>query len=215
MNKPSEQPHWTWLSNAYSQISMVHRPHENKTWNEILYKSPLKFSATHPSFISYWVLASMKAPPAKPPCDAHTRMDSDLHARGTIPTASTIRPIEDWSTDDVWTLPAQTRLGQRHAQPLRRHQPGPLHALPRSQPGGECPGHPHDPSQQTCAGSRFGCRTCTVVAEDESLNQAMICNRERRLRRDQTLPNWQPSETACATSETYRKTEFKAAIEGA
>mgnify|MGYP003314783174 CR=1 FL=1 len=34
--------------------------------------------------------------------DAHTRMDSDLHAHGTIPTASTIRPIENWSTDDVW-----------------------------------------------------------------------------------------------------------------
>ena len=60
--------------------------------------------------------------------DAHTRMDSDLHAHGTIPTASTIRPIEDWSTDDVDLL-AQTRLGQRHAQPLCRHQPGPFDAL--------------------------------------------------------------------------------------
>ena len=43
--------------------------------------------------------------------------------------------------------------------------------------GGECPVI-HDPSQQTCAGSRFGCWTCTVVSEDKSINQMIASEKE-------------------------------------
>ena len=43
--------------------------------------------------------------------------------------------------------------------------------------GGECPVI-HDASQQTCAGSRFGCWTCTVVAEDKSLNEMINSEKE-------------------------------------
>jgi DNA sulfur modification protein DndC len=43
--------------------------------------------------------------------------------------------------------------------------------------GGECPVI-HDPSQQTCAGSRFGCWTCTVVSEDKSMNQMIASEKE-------------------------------------
>ena len=48
--------------------------------------------------------------------DAHTH-GFDLHAHGTIPTASTIRPIEDWSTNDV-ELPSNS-LGQWNAKSIR------------------------------------------------------------------------------------------------
>ena len=36
----------------------------------------------------------------------------------------------------------------------------------------------HDASQQTCAGSRFRCWTCTVVAEDKSMNQMINTDKE-------------------------------------
>jgi DNA sulfur modification protein DndC len=52
-----------------------------------------------------------------------------------------------------------------------------LSMLYRDAAGGECPVI-HDPSQQTCAGSRFGCWTCTVVAEDKSLNQMISTEKE-------------------------------------
>jgi DNA sulfur modification protein DndC len=101
--------------------------------------------------------------------DAHTRMDSDLHAHGTIPTASTIRPIENWSTDDVWNYLLKLDWANGMPSPFADINQD-LSILYRDAAGGECPVI-HDPSQQTCAGSRFGCWTCTVVAEDKSLNQ--------------------------------------------
>ena len=52
-----------------------------------------------------------------------------------------------------------------------------LSILYRDAAGGECPVI-HDASQQTCAGSRFGCWTCTVVAEDKSLNQMINTDKE-------------------------------------
>ena len=35
----------------------------------------------------------------------------------------------------------------------------------------------HDPTQQTCAGSRFGCWTCTVVEVDSSLREMISSGR--------------------------------------
>lgn len=108
--------------------------------------------------------------------DAHTRMDSDLHAHGTIPTASTIRPIEDWSTDDVWAYLLKLDWANGMPNPFADINQD-LSMLYRDAAGGECPVI-HDPSQQTCAGSRFGCWTCTVVAEDKSLNQMIATEKE-------------------------------------
>ena len=34
--------------------------------------------------------------------EAHSRMGTDIHAHGTMPTAGVIRPIETWTTEDVW-----------------------------------------------------------------------------------------------------------------
>ena len=108
--------------------------------------------------------------------DAHTRMDSDLHAHGTIPTASTIRPIENWSTDDVWTYLLKLDWANGMPNPFADINQD-LSMLYRDAAGGECPVI-HDPSQQTCAGSRFGCWTCTVVAEDKSLNQMIATEKD-------------------------------------
>ena len=108
--------------------------------------------------------------------DAHTRMDSDLHAHGTIPTASTIRPIEDWSTNDVWNYLLKLDWANGMPNPFADINQD-LSMLYNDAAGGECPVI-HDPSQQTCAGSRFGCWTCTVVSEDKSLNQMIASEKE-------------------------------------
>ena len=101
--------------------------------------------------------------------DAHTRRDTDLHAHGLIPTASTIRPIEDWSTDDVWSYLLKMDWINGMPNPFADINQD-LSILYSDAAGGECPVI-HDASQQTCAGSRFGCWPCTVVAEDKSLNE--------------------------------------------
>ena len=108
--------------------------------------------------------------------DVHTRMDSDLHAHGTIPTASTIRPIEDWSTNDVWNYLLKLDWANGMPNPFADINQD-LSMLYNDAAGGECPVI-HDPSQQTCAGSRFGCWTCTVVSEDKSLNQMIATEKE-------------------------------------
>ncbi|MBT5454434.1 MAG: hypothetical protein HOK85_06230 [Euryarchaeota archaeon] len=108
--------------------------------------------------------------------DAHTRMDSDLHAHGTIPSASTIRPIENWSTDDVWSYLLKLDWANGMPNPFADINQD-LSILYSDAAGGECPVI-HDPSQQTCAGSRFGCWTCTVVSEDKSMNQMIASEKE-------------------------------------
>ena len=108
--------------------------------------------------------------------DAHTRKDSDLHAHGTIPSAGTIRPIENWSTEDVWEYLLKLDWTGGVPNPFADINQD-LSILYRDAAGGECPVI-HDPSQQTCAGSRFGCWTCTVVSEDKSMNQMIATEKE-------------------------------------
>ena len=108
--------------------------------------------------------------------DSHTRRDTDLHAHGLIPTASTIRPIENWTTEDVWEYLLKMDWVNGMPNPFADINQD-LSILYRDAAGGECPVI-HDASQQTCAGSRFGCWTCTVVAEDKSLNQMINTDKE-------------------------------------
>ena len=108
--------------------------------------------------------------------DAHTRKDSDIHAHGTIPSASTIRPIENWSTEDVWEYLLKLDWVGGMPNPFADINQD-LSILYRDAAGGECPVI-HDPSQQTCAGSRFGCWTCTVVSEDKSMNQMIATEKK-------------------------------------
>ena len=108
--------------------------------------------------------------------DSHTRRDTDLHAHGLIPTASTIRPIENWTTDEVWEYLLKMDWVNGMPNPFADINQE-LSILYRDAAGGECPVI-HDASQQTCAGSRFGCWTCTVVAEDKSMNQMINTEKE-------------------------------------
>jgi len=108
--------------------------------------------------------------------DSHTRRDTDLHAHGLIPTASTIRPIENWTTEEVWEYLLKMDWNNGMPNPFADINQD-LSILYRDAAGGECPVI-HDASQQTCAGSRFGCWTCTVVAEDKSMNQMINTEKE-------------------------------------
>lgn len=77
-------------------------------------------------------------------------------------------PVEDWSTDDVWTylLQVQSPWGMSNRD---------LAAMYRNADG-ECP-LVIDKTTPSCGNSRFGCWTCTVVTRDKSM-EAMIDNGE-------------------------------------
>jgi len=74
-------------------------------------------------------------------------------------------PIEEFNTDDVWTVLLQV------PNPWGGDN-GHLAALYRSAQDGECP-LVVDSSTSSCGGSRFGCWVCTVVTRDKSM-EAMV-----------------------------------------
>ena len=109
--------------------------------------------------------------------EANSDLGTDIHQHGTIPTSGVIRPIETWSTDDVWDhllKPDWVGGGQNPFFTVNQK----LATLYRDAASGECPVI-HDPSRQTCAGSRFGCWTCTVVEVDSSLREMIHTGGER------------------------------------
>ena len=109
--------------------------------------------------------------------EANSDLGTDIHQHGTIPTSGVIRPIETWSTDDVWDhllKPDWVGGGQNPFFAVNQK----LATLYRDAASGECPVI-HDPSRQTCAGSRFGCWTCTVVEVDSSLREMIHTGGER------------------------------------
>ncbi len=108
--------------------------------------------------------------------EAHTRRGSDIHSHGTMPTAGVIRPIEDWTTDDVWNYLLKEDWAGGGQNPFYEINQT-LAILYKDAAGGECPVI-HDPTKQTCAGSRFGCWTCTVVDVDSSLREMIDSGRE-------------------------------------
>jgi len=109
--------------------------------------------------------------------EANTLLGTDIHNHGTIPTAGVIRPIENWNTEDVWDYLLRDDWGNGDKNPFFEINQN-LAILYKDAASGECPVI-HDPSKQTCAGSRFGCWTCTVVEVDNSLRE-MINSRGSR-----------------------------------
>ena len=99
----------------------------------------------------------------------HTKLGTDVHNHGTIATAGVIRPIEQWTTDDVWDYLLRDEWGFGGLNPFQDINQK-LAVMYRDAASGECPVI-HDPTKQTCAGSRFGCWTCTVVEVDNSLRE--------------------------------------------
>ena len=93
--------------------------------------------------------------------------DHFLRRHSTLPGAYVYAPIEDFSTDDVWTylLQSPSPWGGNNRD---------LAALYRSASSGECP-LVIDTSTPSCGNSRFGCWVCTVAQRDSSM-EAMIDN---------------------------------------
>jgi len=109
--------------------------------------------------------------------ETHTRLGTDIHSHGTMPSAGVIRPIEDWSTNDVWDYLLKEEWVDGGKNPFFEINQD-LAILYKDAASGECPVI-HDPSKQTCAGSRFGCWTCTVVDVDSSLREIIESDRDQ------------------------------------
>lgn len=85
-----------------------------------------------------------------------------LSRHNDMPNAFVFTPIEDWSTNDVWTFIMQMKnpWGGNNKE---------LKTMYLNAQGGECP-LVIDTSTSSCGGGRFGCWTCTVVNKDKSMD---------------------------------------------
>jgi len=92
-----------------------------------------------------------------------------LSRHSTLPRAYVYTPIEDFTTDDVWSYLLSV------SSPWDGNNRD-LASLYRSAQSGECP-LIVDLSTPSCGGGRFGCWVCTVVERDRSM-EAMIDNGE-------------------------------------
>jgi DNA sulfur modification protein DndC len=94
---------------------------------------------------------------------------TQLTRHTSLSRAYVYTPIEDFTTDDVWTylLQVQSPWGGNNRD---------LAALYRSTQSGECP-LVVDVETPSCGNSRFGCWVCTLVTQDRSM-QGLIDNGE-------------------------------------
>lgn len=84
-----------------------------------------------------------------------------LSKHPTLPAAFVFTPIEELTTDDVWTylLNHKCQWGGNNRD---------LAAMYQNASGGECP-MVVDKSTPSCGSSRFGCWTCTLVQQDTTM----------------------------------------------
>lgn len=84
-----------------------------------------------------------------------------LSKHPTLPAAFVFTPIEEMTTDDVWTylLNHKCQWGGNNRD---------LAAMYQNAAGGECP-MVVDKSTPSCGSSRFGCWTCTLVQQDSTM----------------------------------------------
>jgi len=97
--------------------------------------------------------------------DMHRITGMNLARHGQLPGAWVYMPIEQFTTDDVWTylMQVDSPWGGDNLQ---------LASLYQSAQDGECP-LVVDDKTSSCGNSRFGCWVCTVVTRDKSM-EAMI-----------------------------------------
>jgi DNA sulfur modification protein DndC len=97
----------------------------------------------------------------------HKRHGQALSRHSDMPAAWVYTPIEDWTTNDVWTylLSNSSPWGNNNKD---------LVAMYRNANAGECP-LVVDTKTPSCGNSRFGCWVCTVVERDRTM-EAMIEN---------------------------------------
>lgn len=107
--------------------------------------------------------------------------DDGLNRHHEIPDALTLKPIVDWTTDEVWEYLSENDppWGGDHSFMI---------SLYRKANGGECP-VVLDLETPSCGGSRFGCWTCTVVKEDKSM-QGFIESGETELQPLKDFRDW-------------------------
>lgn len=84
-----------------------------------------------------------------------------LSKHPTLPAAFVFTPIEEMTTDDVWSylLSHKCQWGGNNRD---------LAAMYQNASGGECP-MVVDKSTPSCGSSRFGCWTCTLVQQDTTM----------------------------------------------
>lgn len=118
-----------------------------------------------------------------------------LSRHSTLPKAYVYTPIEDFTTDDVWTyllnVPSPWEGNNRE-----------LASLYRSAQAGECP-LVVDLSTPSCGNSRFGCWVCTVVERDRSM-EALIDHGEEWM-----IPMLEFRDFLAATQDPARRQEVR------
>lgn len=132
-----------------------------------------------------------------------TYSERRLNPHHEIPNALVATPIANWSNDEVWEY-------------LFTHNPPPWEGshdfmlnLYRQAAGGECP-VVLDLNTPSCGGSRFGCWTCTVVKQDQSM-QGFIESGETWMRPLNSFRNWLKE---IRDDERYRMCEKRDGREG-
>ncbi len=97
--------------------------------------------------------------------DMHRVTGMELARHGQLPGAWVYMPIEQFTTDDIWTylMQVDSPWGEDNMH---------LASLYQSAQDGECP-LVVDDKTSSCGNSRFGCWVCTVVSKDKSM-EAMI-----------------------------------------
>jgi DNA sulfur modification protein DndC len=118
-----------------------------------------------------------------------------LSRHSTLPRAYVYTPIEEFTTDDVWSylLNVPSPWGGNNRD---------LASLYRSAQSGECP-LVVDLSTPSCGNSRFGCWVCTVVERDRSM-EALIDNGEEWM-----APMLEFRDFLAATQEPERRKEVR------
>lgn len=121
---------------------------------------------------------------------------SRLRRHHILTRAYVYTPIEDFTTDDVWTylLQVPSPWGSNNRD---------LAALYRSAQSGECP-LVVDDTTPSCGNSRFGCWTCTVVTRDKSM-EAMIDNGEEWMLPMLEFRDWLAETQDPARKHIYRE----------
>ena len=91
---------------------------------------------------------------------SHEIKDFNLRTHAEISGALIYAPIDNWSSNDVWTylLQAPSPWGDNNKVLLQLYQKADQ----------ECP-FQTDRNDDSCGNSRFGCWTCTVVDKDRSI----------------------------------------------
>ena len=125
----------------------------------------------------------------------HKITGNRLKRHSTLPRAYVYTPIENFTTNDVWTYLLQWKSpwGNNNRD---------LVALYKNSQAGECP-LVIDTTTPSCGNSRFGCWVCTVVTQDKAM-ESMIDNGEYWMEPLLELRDWLAS-----TQDPEKKRNFR------